>query len=395
MEIENQKKDSGIVARLRQAERQSPRLYGARLLAFAVVLMMADYTFGEWTFHPDIQFWNERPFWSDMPRNILLPVFLCCGWSIVSLGRLKTAKFLLGLFAIIFAGDAFFYSLPKVLSSFETLHIHRFNTSPDKWHWEPYWNCQSLWIQAVLVIGNILLLKQWWNLFSTKVSAWPVAAEKIIIQRSAILKITGLVIFLIIAGIYLVLPNLSVNDSTLSLVDSLLVRSNQEEDFQYLVSDPIYRGKKIRTLLDDITLSELQKTQFYAGLDDSTFQQYVLSPQIDDSPLNETGWRRAIWKQIYPQINHENDPVVAAQTVVRLLRERIGIDPSYYFRVGVGTIWTQQMTDQAGFNRVYVAALRSVGIAARVDGLNEAELWTGVKWQPAPKPPVTTFEVNS
>jgi hypothetical protein len=63
--------------------------------------------------------------------------------------------------------------------------------------------------------------------------------------------------------------------------------------------------------------------------------------------------------------------------------------------VGVETIWTEQMTDEVGFERIYVAALRSVGIAARLNEQKQAELWTGKKWQTAPKPLILNFNPTS
>ena len=44
------------------------------------------------------------------------------------------------------------------------------------------------------------------------------------------------------------------------------------------------------------------------------------------------------------------------------------------------------MTDMAGFERIYVAALRSVGIAAQLGAQGQAEVWTGAVWQVAPRP---------
>jgi hypothetical protein len=83
--------------------------------------------------------------------------------------------------------------------------------------------------------------------------------------------------------------------------------------------------------------------------------------------------------------------MAAAQVVVRFLRERVGISSDYPYRVGVETIWTQGMTDEAGFDRIYVAALRSVGIAARLNDRKQTELLSDGKWQPAPRPLITTW----
>jgi len=49
------------------------------------------------------------------------------------------------------------------------------------------------------------------------------------------------------------------------------------------------------------------------------------------------------------------------------------------------------MTDETGFELLYVAALRSVGIAARLNEGQRAELWTGNAWQEAPRPIIASW----
>jgi hypothetical protein len=177
------------------------------------------------------------------------------------------------------------------------------------------------------------------------------------------------------------------------LAETFLVQSHLKGDFEYLIFNPAYHGRRLGVLLTHVELADLQRKQFYPDLDEPTFRQFILSPDVDDLPLNEIDWRRTLWENFYPRIRHESDVVAAAQIVVRFLRERVGIDPGYRYRVGVETIWTQQMTDEAGFERIYVAALRSVGIAARLNEQGKVELWTGKEWQVAPKPSVRSLMV--
>jgi hypothetical protein len=49
-------------------------------------------------------------------------------------------------------------------------------------------------------------------------------------------------------------------------------------------------------------------------------------------------------------------------------------------------IWQRQITNARGFEAVYVVALRSVGVAARLDAQSRSEFWTGSAWQAAPRP---------
>jgi hypothetical protein len=52
----------------------------------------------------------------------------------------------------------------------------------------------------------------------------------------------------------------------------------------------------------------------------------------------------------------------------------------------IPTFRLKQITDKSGFDIIYVAARRSVGVPARLDSQNEAEFWDGGKWQTAPMP---------
>jgi hypothetical protein len=97
-------------------------------------------------------------------------------------------------------------------------------------------------------------------------------------------------------------------------------------------------------------------------------------------------WRRRLWEEIYPRIRHESSPEDAARIVVRHLRERVSIASLPNFARTVPEIFRKQITDPAGFEMIYVAALRAVGIPARLDDQKKAEFWNGTDWQIAPNP---------
>ena len=50
----------------------------------------------------------------------------------------------------------------------------------------------------------------------------------------------------------------------------------------------------------------------------------------------------------------------------------------------ISEIWRQQTAGDAEFERIYVAALRSVGIPSRLDAKTRAEFWNGAEWKLAP-----------
>jgi hypothetical protein len=49
-------------------------------------------------------------------------------------------------------------------------------------------------------------------------------------------------------------------------------------------------------------------------------------------------------------------------------------------------IWLRQVTNEGGFEAIYVAALRSAGVPARLDANGRAEFHDGKEWKPAPRP---------
>ena len=171
------------------------------------------------------------------------------------------------------------------------------------------------------------------------------------------------------------------------------MRGALKEDFDFLAArgGSQWRRYRLAALLDNLKLADLQRHQFYANLDEPTYQNYILSPQIDVLPLPELDWRLALWEYFHPRVCHLNAPGAAAHIVVRLLRERVGIEPTFGSDAGVLTIWREGFTDEKGFDRIYVAALRSVGIAARLDDKARAEIWNGTNWESAPRPLITSF----
>jgi transglutaminase-like putative cysteine protease len=95
-----------------------------------------------------------------------------------------------------------------------------------------------------------------------------------------------------------------------------------------------------------------------------------------------------LWEEFYPRIRHESSAEEAARIVVRHLRERVTVVAGPNLPRTVPDIWLRQLTDQTGFEIIYVAALRSVGVPARLDAKGVAEFITGEKWQTAPDPVV-------
>jgi acetyl esterase/lipase len=184
--------------------------------------------------------------------------------------------------------------------------------------------------------------------------------------------------------IHLVLPKLQLSESTLSLARRWLVAPQMLDDFNWLAQKPILKHEQLGVALEHVELASYNRKLVNWSVDDQFYRDFVLSPVIGAGPKEVLNWRRPLWEAFYPRIRHESDPVAVAQTVIRFLCERVSVNKSIGSR-GIAEDWAAGVTDHAGFERLYAAALRSVGVAARFDDHNRTEIYCVDKWRPAPR----------
>jgi dienelactone hydrolase len=195
-----------------------------------------------------------------------------------------------------------------------------------------------------------------------------------------------------LTALHLVPPRLAVSDFTLSIARQHLVQTKEMRDFEFLAGEPAWRGKPLKTLLEHVELAHYNRELINWKLDEQAYRDFVLSPQIDPASDGGLNWRRPLWENFYPRIRREQDPAAAAEIVVRFLRERVTIAQGDNLPSVVAEIWQRQITNERGFEAVYVAALRSVGIPSRLAPQGRAEFWTGSGWQAAPRPLVEGWQ---
>lgn len=192
--------------------------------------------------------------------------------------------------------------------------------------------------------------------------------------------------------IHLGTPQFLVNKKTLSITRRFLLRPQERLDFEYLAVQPIWSRQKLKNLLDQVKLARYNRGLVNWQLDDKVYRDFVLSPIITDASDEILDWRRPLWEEFYPRIRHEWSMESAARIVVQHLRERVTVLHGLNLSCSVADIWLRQLTDEAGFEIIYVAALRSVGVPADLDAKGRAEIFNGEKWLPAPRPIVlSTF----
>ena len=230
------------------------------------------------------------------------------------------------------------------------------------------------------------------------------------------LRVTAIVLATLAIGqtaIHLITPRLEVSERTLAVARKFLVPPKWKADFETLAGQPIWKGQKLKTLLTHVELANYTVNELINWkVDEEIYREFVLSPVIVPSlhlspPLgagervSEMNWRRELWENFYPRIRKENTTEAAAEIVVRFLRERVTIDshassprPSPLSNgregvidsTGIETTWAKQIANEKDFETIYVSALRSVGVPARLSQSHKSEFWTGQEWKSAPRP---------
>lgn len=191
-------------------------------------------------------------------------------------------------------------------------------------------------------------------------------------------------------GIHLITPQLPVNDATLALARRFLVPPKQGVEFDVLASAPFWRGERLKTLLEHVELSHYCRTLVNWKIDDVVYREFVLSPIIEAERTKGLGWRRLLWESFYPRVRREQSAEVAAGIVARHLRAHVTVVPGQDWGADVSETWQNQIADPAEFERILVAALRSVCIPAKLRVGRPAEFWDGSAWRPVPLLAFTT-----
>lgn len=188
------------------------------------------------------------------------------------------------------------------------------------------------------------------------------------------------------AALHLITPRLAVTDKTLAAARKHFIQPKQQQDFVYLTTNSVWTGQRLRTLLTHVELANYNRDLVNWKLDDQVYRDFVLSPQIGPVADGAMNWRRLLWESFYPRIRREQNMEAAAEIVVRHLRGRVTIVAGDNASQSIENMWLGQIAEVAGFERLYVAALRSAGIPARLDPGGRAEFKVETGWKAATRP---------
>jgi O-antigen ligase len=203
------------------------------------------------------------------------------------------------------------------------------------------------------------------------------------------------IVALVVSALHLVPAHFPVSDRTLAMARKYLVQPKERADFEALAAQTIWHGQKLQVLLDHVELANYNRELINWQLDDTIYRNFVLSPVITGNVDAQFDWRRILWEEFYPRIRHESSPENAATIVARHLRERVTIADVPNLPQDAPTIWLRQITNAKGFQNIYVAALRSVGVPARLGEKGQAEFFDGSRWRIAPRAEVENSYENS
>jgi hypothetical protein len=193
------------------------------------------------------------------------------------------------------------------------------------------------------------------------------------------LAVTGATL---LTAVHLILPWCRVTPETIALARRWCVRAELRADFDWLCARPEAKGCRLGALLEHLNLGALQRAQFAGSLAESEWREFGLSPWLG-GVADGSGWRGELWEWLAPRVRREQDAEAAAQIVNRWLALRISISEAAS-PVSPAVAWARGTTNPEGFRQLLVAALRSVGVAARFDPAGRVEFWHGDRWQEVP-----------
>jgi hypothetical protein len=145
-----------------------------------------------------------------------------------------------------------------------------------------------------------------------------------------------------------------------------------------------------KDLAEYVALADYNREIVNWKVADAEYQENVLSPVLKAGLKPDLKWRRELWIMFYPQIRNANSSLAAARILAAELRGEVEIHGQNREDFDFGEIWSSRLASGAEFEYLYVAALRSIGVGARINSHGGAEIFNSESndWVEAPPAPV-------
>jgi transglutaminase-like putative cysteine protease len=186
-----------------------------------------------------------------------------------------------------------------------------------------------------------------------------------------------------VTGFQLDLRRRPATEAHLARAERCAVRGELRADFDWLRTRAAEPTARVVDWLDAVELAQLQRRQFYPALSEELFRECVLEPEVGGTGGVEV--RRPLWTYFAPRVRKESEVPAAAAIVARELRTRV-TPVDGLAAANLARAWASGRSNPADWERLYVAALRACGIAARLTPQARAEVWWGGQWSEAPRP---------
>lgn len=315
-------------------------------------------------------------FWRDSLPWMLVPVALFAAFRVCGQSPCRSAAKSLGWTALLPIGDLL------ALLLYHNLRYRGIRPSVDYWeHWEG--------IQRLLPIAALLMgLKYCWDhrpRTSSNQDPHPKRSTNSIRRRWALILLGCW--SLLLATLFLAIPYLPVHPWTVWIASDLLLKPQESRELQFLIERYPTRDRALGDILQHVQLASRLHTRFNDSLPESVYQNALLSPELDALPVLEWRWRTLLLEEVGEGLAEETDAEKLAWKVVLKLRESLRLREQAP-AVGPRTIWRLGVTDETGFERIYTASLRSLGLPARIGRNGQTEYWIRKQWHLAPRPPV-------
>jgi len=141
-----------------------------------------------------------------------------------------------------------------------------------------------------------------------------------------------------------------------------LVAPHLRGDWEWAMEACAGLGLSNGLLAEHVELAGIQRRWFFKTEQDEIYRRWVLFPVVGES--EDRAWRRPLWEGLSQHVRRVRMNRDAATIVRRKLYERVALDEGA--AGGLMAAWRERHGSEEEFEALTVAALRSVGVPARL-----------------------------